>query len=693
MVKPYPLISNNGLRGAWYFEGNANDASGYSNNAVGTNVSYTTSKDGKQAVNIANIDATRRYVSIPYNANLDPANGTLNGLPFSIVASVYNKSISKRCVIMSKENATTNTFLFSMLNSKLQLILLTDINNYIYVETAAVFKTYVPYIVGCTYDGSGVNGMKLYIDGKEISTTFTQVGAYTGMNVNTNAIRIGSREFYPTTDVEYSNCVLDGILYYNRALTTREIEEIGTIDRIKWKLYGLENLYKFNGVDTPTYSGSNNVSRLNGATFSSGRYGDTNGALYLDGVNDYATITPINNYQFSLFNSNNELRPFTVVFDVYLYSSSTGTFKEIIRFMGIGNQRWTINKTQFNRFIIQILDVNSNSIFAANLETDIYNKWCNLICTFDGVDKVATWVNGIKGNDTVVSGTLSLVPTTSNVLTIGADFGQFKLDNFYFYNRGLTDIECRVLSKRVFDEQLILPTNRNGTFTVSVVNSGGTLVYEEGDVKVYANNYSKTFTGQGNTIQVRATGDWLGVTSFACSNNNLLGEFSKFFGNLINIGNLTLANNSLSGAIPTEIGNCTKLTQLLLATNSLTSIPTEIGNLTLLNTLSIYNNQLTSIPIEVGTLPLITTLLAYNNLITSVNTNLFTKLSLTSLQLHNNQLSQATLETCLDAIPLTVAPALRTIKLKDNTGSAATAISRATLIANLNANYNYLITI
>jgi len=451
MVKPYPLISNNGLRGAWYFEGNANDASGYSNNAVGTNVSYTTSKDGKQAVNIINTNTTRRYVSIPYNSTLDPANGTLNGLPFSIVATLTNRSTSKRCVIMSKENATTNTFLFSMLNSKLQLILLTDINNYIYVETAAVFKTYVPYIVGCTYDGSGTNGMKLYIDGKEISTTFTQVGAYTGMNVNTNAIRIGAREFYPTANAEYSNCVLDGILYYNRALTTREIEEIGTIDRIKWKLYGLENLYKFNGVDTPTYSGSNNVSRLNGATFSSGRYGDTNGALYFDGVNDYATITPTDNYQFSLLNSNNEVRPFTVVFDVYMYSSSTGTFKEIIRFKGVGDQRWNINKTEFNRFVIQILDVNINNIFANNLETDIYNKWCNLICTFDGVDKVATWVNGIKGNDTVVSGTLSLVPTTSNVLTIAPDFGQMKIDNLYFYNRKLTDLECRVLSKQTPD--------------------------------------------------------------------------------------------------------------------------------------------------------------------------------------------------------------------------------------------------
>jgi len=452
VTKPNPLISNNGLRGAWYFEGNITDVSGYSNNGTGTNISYSTEKDGRQSVNIANIDATRRYVSIPYNSTLNPANGSFNGLPFSIVSQVVNINASKRCVILSKEGAAANTFLFSIYSNKLQFILLTDINNFVYVESTMTLKTYVSYNVAATYDGTGINGMKLYIDGVQVSTTFAQVGTYSGMLVNTNALRIGAREFYPTTDLEYSNVIFSSLLYYNRELSAKEIEEIGTLDISEWKKLSLLNHYKFNNSDAPTYTGSNNVVRVNGATFSSGRYGDTNGAVYFDGVDDYATITPTDNYQFSLFNSNNEVRPVTVVFDVYMYSSSINVFKEIFRFMGINNQRWNINKTEFNRFVIQIVDSTDVSyIFANNPETDIYNKWVNIICTFDGMDKVATWVNGVKGNDTVVSGTLSLVPTTSNVLTIAPDFGQMKIDNLYFYNRKLTDLECRVLSKQTPD--------------------------------------------------------------------------------------------------------------------------------------------------------------------------------------------------------------------------------------------------
>ena len=692
MTLPMPLIPNNGLRGAWFLKGNANDSSGFSNNGTGANISYGIGKDGKYNLKVLNTDATRRYASIPYSADLNPTNGSFNGLPFSIAAQVINQNASKRCVILSKEGAAANTFLFSILNNKLQLILLTDILNYVLIESVVSLKTYVSYNVAATYDGTGINGMKLYIDGVQVSTTSGTVGTYSGMLVNTNALRIGAREFYPTNDLEYSNAVFDAVLYYNRELSAKEIEEIGYIDRIKWWLYQLENQYKFNGVDTPVYTGSNNLVRT-GAAFTSGKNGEASGAVYFDGVDDYATITPTDNYQFSLFNSNNEVRPVTVIFDVYMYSSSTGTFKEIFRFMGIDNQRWNINKTEFNRFVIQILDVNSNNIFAGNPEPDIYNKWCNVICTFDGVDKVATWVNGVKGNDTVVSGILSLVPTTSNVLTIAPDFGQFKLDNFYFYNRKLTDLECRVLSKRVFDEQLVLQTNKNGTFNATVTNSGATLVYEEGDVKVYTNSYSKTFTGQGNTVQVRATGDWLGVLEFFCNSGGGLIEFPNYLINAINITTIELQNNAGIPAIPNEIGNLTKLETLNLTNNLVSAIPSGISGCVKLTALRLTGNQNTTIPIEVGDLPLLTTLTADYNLLTSVNTNLFTKLTLATLQLNNNQLSQATLESCLDSIPLTIAPSLRTIRLEGNTGSVATAISRATLIANLNANYNYLITI
>ena len=288
-------------------------------------------------------------------------------------------------------------------------------------------------------------------------------------------------------------------------------------------------------------------------------------------------------------------------------------------------------------------------------------------------------------------------------------------------------------------EQLVLKTKINGLFNVNVTNSRDVLEYEEGGVKVYSNNYSKAFTGQTNTVNVRATGDWLGVTHFTCQNGGLI-EFPNYLTNLTNLTYLNLTTNSIA-TIPAEIGNLTKLTNLTLLSiplisipievfslvnlgvlsiectvNTISTMPTEIGNLTKLTSLNwngtsittipstignltklVYfyciSNKLTSIPAEVGTLPLLGYFRAYANQITTVNINLFTNLNLKEIFLFGNLLSQATLEACLDAIPLVVAPSLRTIRIEGNPGSAATASSRATLINELKTIYNYDITI
>jgi len=287
-------------------------------------------------------------------------------------------------------------------------------------------------------------------------------------------------------------------------------------------------------------------------------------------------------------------------------------------------------------------------------------------------------------------------------------------------------------------EQLVLKTKINGLFNVSVTNSRDVLEYEEGGVKVYSNNYSKAFTGQTNTVNVKATGDWLGVTAFNCTSMMLLGDMSKGFGSMTNlttlylaanqltsipteIGNLTklvtfYINNNLLTDLPSEIGNCTSLVTFICNANDIVTIPTTIGNLNKLVTLFLYDNlivtippeisglvkldllqlsynKIITVPIEVGALPLLTNLLLNDNLITTVNNNIFTNLNIKTLWLNKNRMTQATLESCLDAIPLVIAPSKRTIKLEANTGSAATASSRANLINELKTIYNYDITI
>jgi hypothetical protein len=380
----------------------------------------------------------------------------------------------------------------------------------------------------------------------------------------------------------------------------------------------------------------------------------------------------------------------------------------------------------------------------------IVNQWHHYCFVYKGAKTIEVW----KDNVCIFDGAMIETGTYTAMTNGTAPMRLFNFDGSTFTSGVLLDElkiwkgtaltaenvrhEFRQLNSK-YSEQLVLRTTKNGTFTTSVTNSGSVLEYEEAGVIQKTNSFSNAFTGLGNTVQVRATGDWLGVTSFTCNSGGLI-EFPQYLTNLTNLTNLTLFVNSIP-TIPAEIGNLTKLVGFSIANNplvsipielfnlvnltvldivctvntisimpseignlvklsnlnwvgtSISTIPTSIANLVKLTVLNCFQNQLTSIPIEVGTLPLLTNFRAYSNQITSVNINLFTNTKIAILQLNNNLLSQATLESCLDAIPLVIAPALRTIKLENNTGSAATAISRASLIANLNANYNYLITI
>jgi hypothetical protein len=225
-----PLLAN---LVAWYdFNNNALDALGVHNGTEVGTPSYVAGKIGN-AINFQN-DATNRYVSVPDSNDFSFTNG-VNDLPFSIsmwvqnlaISSIGNWYINKRNTqtLISEwqvvYSATTSTITFSLFT--------VDASSSIAVRSSAApfaLNTWAHIVV--TYDGSGLaTGLKIYINGVDVTTTQVTTGTYTGM-VNTIApVWIGQLGFTTTIAEAKHRGYIDLLgVWKNRQLTPADVTEL-----------------------------------------------------------------------------------------------------------------------------------------------------------------------------------------------------------------------------------------------------------------------------------------------------------------------------------------------------------------------------------------------------------------------------------------------------------------------------------
>jgi hypothetical protein len=226
-----PLLAN---LVAWYnFNNNVLDATPNAHNGteVGT-PSYLTGIIGN-AINFQN-DATLRYVTVPDSDDFSFTNG-VNDLPFSISFWVQNLAnsatgnwyVSKRTGTLT--NAEYQIFRFTG-SSQLVIALCSggNFNNRIEcLSTANPFALSTWAHIVFTYNGSGLaSGLRIYVNGVNVTSSTATVGTYTGMSNTAANLGFGQALFSLINGLKHRGYMdLLGI-WKNRELTLAEVNQL-----------------------------------------------------------------------------------------------------------------------------------------------------------------------------------------------------------------------------------------------------------------------------------------------------------------------------------------------------------------------------------------------------------------------------------------------------------------------------------
>ena len=175
---------------------------------------------------IANAEAmsfngTDQYINVGDSDNFSFGDSSTD-LPFSVSAWIYmNDATNFR--ILNKYNAPNYEYQFDVGGSSNLRFFIFDGSNY-RARTGSTLSTNQWYHVVATYNGVGgtnaQDGIKIYVDGVEITGTTDSNGSYTAMNNTTAPVYIGR------IGSSYANGKLDEVAIFNTALSSEKITQI-----------------------------------------------------------------------------------------------------------------------------------------------------------------------------------------------------------------------------------------------------------------------------------------------------------------------------------------------------------------------------------------------------------------------------------------------------------------------------------
>lgn len=179
----------------------------------------------KYGYHSAGFDGVNTFITVPHAADINfertnsfSAEAWIKPNNFSVAAMIFGKSLgptSYRGYMMGL-NSPSGT------DAKLTVQLLSTASTVNYLSEQSVSYSFMDgnwHHVAFTYDGSSTHaGLKLYIDGNEVSTT--DAGTLTASILNTVSLKIGRRE-----DGYYFNGLIDELAIYNSALPASTIQE------------------------------------------------------------------------------------------------------------------------------------------------------------------------------------------------------------------------------------------------------------------------------------------------------------------------------------------------------------------------------------------------------------------------------------------------------------------------------------
>ena len=196
-------------------------------------------------------DGADDYVNCGDNDNLSFGD-SVNDSPFSISAWIKFDNIGSRQGIVSKFSATNNCeygfFLES--NNTLKVYLFDGASTKIRGKASTAITTGVWNYVTFTYDGQGgssaYNGMKIYLNGVDISSSNVTLNTYTAMHNMSAPLKIG--EYFGN----YASGNIDEVSIFNSELSASDVTSIynsGTPNDIS-AMSGLVSWWRMGDGDT-----------------------------------------------------------------------------------------------------------------------------------------------------------------------------------------------------------------------------------------------------------------------------------------------------------------------------------------------------------------------------------------------------------------------------------------------------------
>ena len=442
-----------GLVGWWPFNGNANDESGNGNDGVVNGAVLASDIDNIES-QAYYFDGINDYISV---GNLTTINGDNSR---SFVAWVKLNTGQNGGVIISQgaelfQSGCNQGFHFNATGTAADCGYsgCGVITNCSQVRHPYTLNDGAWHQVVVTYSNGGYGGLKFYADGQIISidpNNCAQGDQYSSFNTGSLfGVNFGKRN-----DEFYSNCFLDDIAIYNRALTSQEIQNIytGTVPAACLQLpanlqQGLVGYWPFCG-NANDESGNGNDGAVNGATLAEDRFGNAGSAYSFDGLDDYIIANASTSLDASSYS---EITLSAWVNTVEF--SPTGSASKIITHTSIdgsNGQQYALSVQHDSALYFLAgtgqFEANGINVSSAVLFT---NQWQHAIMTYDG-ESVRFYINGNLVFTKQESDNFPTSPTGALVFS-SIQSSQYNrlynglLDDIAIYNRALTPEEVTQL--------------------------------------------------------------------------------------------------------------------------------------------------------------------------------------------------------------------------------------------------------
>ena len=462
-------VPTSGLVGYWPFNGNVNDESGNNNNCNNPIGNYDNDRNGFAnssfyGSGVGSSPGSGMYISSLDNFPLANTNRTV---------SVWFKSNipypGGNRELFSYGDNTFGTRFGIMLNG-----------SSIGVEymNGSVLTTFIPdnnwHNITVTYNGSGSNGILIYLDGTLRTTTISNpIGTLNTLN---SFIKTIGR----LNDIYNFSGNYDDIGIWNRVLTETEIAAIyngltysDTCNAVNGSLtQGLVGYWPFCG-NANDDSGNGNNGTVNGATLTTDRFGNSNSAYSFNGINSWIQVA-----------NSSILNPVAITISAWIKPNDyyNGNASFIVNKGFDQNQgHYDLNIATSNQKLRFVLGPN---IYSESNSVMNLNEWKFITATITGLT-MKIYINGVLENTVTQSTNFGLGSNIEDLY-----FGKMNSVNFPYWFNGIID-DIGIWNRALTQEEITNLYNVNQCLTNITVTD--TLIINVGqlsfnDPVTWANN-------------------------------------------------------------------------------------------------------------------------------------------------------------------------------------------------------------